>query len=100
MKMKQILAPLVFMAMGMFATASYAINTVTGVSAPATATVGATVPISVAGDKGVCSTQIDYTNNGSWDASVSAELFPHGYSTSYGSPGMKTIKARGGREYY
>ncbi len=89
MKLKYLLAPLVFFASVMFATASYAVGTLTGVSAPASAAKNATVTITVAGS-GSCGSSITY-GDGTPDGSTGSSAFPHTYTHPYSSTGVKTI---------
>ena len=89
MKLKYLLAPLVFFASVMFATASYAIGTLTGVSAPASAAQNATVTITVDG-RGTCASSISY-GDGTPDGSTGSSTFPHTYTHPYSSTGVKTI---------
>ena len=89
MKLKYLLAPLVFFASVMFATASYAVGTLTSVSAPATAVQGATVTITVSGS-GSCASSISY-GDGTPDGSTGSSAFSHTYTHSYSSSGVKTI---------
>jgi hypothetical protein len=64
MKLKYLLGPLVFIAMGMFATANYARNdTVSIIRAPATAVKGVAVAINITVDP-YCSHSVDFGNGG------------------------------------
>ena len=90
MKLKYLLAPLVFFASVMFATASYAVGTLAGVSAPASAAQGTTVTITVTGS-GACASSITYGDGAS--DSTGSSAFPHTYTHAYSSTGVKTISA-------
>jgi len=100
MKFKYLLSPLVFIAMGMFATASYAVKV--SIRAPATAVKGVPVAIYITVDP-YCNYSIDYGNGGtpiSFKNTVGRTFGGDIYRRPiYSSSGLKFITVRVARGF-